>query len=199
MFKSHLQLVEELKRYSSPKSKITRMINSNEIIQIKRGIFVDADDDTYSLKSLSSVIYGPSYISFQSAMSFYGLIPERVTTFTCASYNKNKDKKFHTPVGDFYYFYIPSKVFPYDTTIMEENGQNFIIASPEKAICDSLYKIRNIKTEPDLIKLLIEDWRIDFDVLKNLNRKSFQFLLPLYEKKICNLFGEWIKRSNHNL
>lgn len=197
MFKSHLQLVEELKRYSSPKSKITRMINSKEIIQIKRGIFVDADDDTYSLNSVSSVIYGPSYISFQSAMSFYGLIPERVTAITCASYNKNKDKEFHTPVGDFYYFYIPSKVFPYDTTIMEENGQNFIIASPEKAICDSLYKVRNIKTEHDLIKLLVEDWRIDFDVLKNLNRESFQFLLPLYEKKICNLFGEWIKRGNY--
>ena len=197
MFKSHLQLVEELKRYSSPKSKITRMINSKEIVQIKRGIFVDADDDTYSLNSLSSVINGQSYISFQSAMSFYGLIPERVTATTCASYKKNKDKKFHTPVGDFYYFYIPSKVFPYDTTIMEENGQNFIFASPEKAICDSLYKVRNIKTEHDLIKLLVEDWRIDLDVLKNLNRKSFQFLLPLYEKKICNLFEKWVKRGNY--
>ena len=42
MFKSHLQLVEELKQYSSPKSKITRMINSKEIIQIKRGINVGA-------------------------------------------------------------------------------------------------------------------------------------------------------------
>ena len=197
MFKSHMQLVEELKQYSSPKAKITRMINSKEVIQIKRGIFVDATDDTYSLNSLSSVIYGPSYISFQSAMSFYGIIPERVKAITCASYNKNKNKSFHTSIGDFYYYYIPIKVYPYDTTIMEENDQNFIIASPEKAICDSLYKVRNIQSEDELTQLLVENWRIDLDVIKNLNRRSFQFLLPLYEKKICNLFGKWLERGEY--
>ncbi len=197
MFKSHLQLVEELKQYSSPKAKITRMINTKKIIQVKRGIFVDANDDTYSLNSLSSVIYGPSYISFQSAMSFYGIIPERVKVITCASYNKNKNKEFNTPIGDFYYYYIPTKVFPYAITIKEENGQKFIIASPEKAICDSLYKVRDITTEGELVSLLVEDWRIDFDVMENLNRKSFQLLLPLYERKICNLFGEWLKKRGN--
>lgn len=197
MFKSHLQLVEELKQYSSPKAKITRLINAKEIIQIKRGIFLDADDNSYSLNSLSSVIYGPSYISFQSALAYYGIIPERVKAITCASYNKNKNKEFHTPVGDFYYYYIPTKVFPYAITLEEENGQKFIIASLEKAICDSLYKVRNIQTETDLVQLLIEDWRIDLHLLKSLNLKSFQFLLPLYRRKICNLFGEWLKRGNY--
>jgi predicted transcriptional regulator of viral defense system len=195
MFKSHLQLVEELKQYSSPKARITRMINTKKIIQVKRGIFLDVTDDTYSLNSLSSVVYGPSYISFQSAMSFYGIIPERVKAITCASFNKNKNKFFHTIVGDFYYYYVPTRVYPYCVTTMEENDQKFIIASPEKAICDSLYKVRNITTEEDLINLLVEDWRIDLDVIKNLNRKSFKFLLPLYEKQTCNLFGKWLERS----
>ncbi len=195
MYKSHLQLLDELKQYSSPKSKITRMINSKEIIQVKRGVFLDNNDYSYSTMSLSSIIYGPSYVSFEKAMSFYGLIPERVTAITCASYNKNKNKEFNTSIGDFYYFYIPVKVFPYDTVILEENNQNFIIATPEKAICDSLYKVKNIKTNRDLTKLLIEDWRIDFSILKNLNKKSFQFLLPLYEKRITNLFHEWIKKE----
>jgi len=197
MFKSHLQLVEELRQYSSPKAKITRMINSKEIIQVKRGIFLNADDNTYSLKSLSSIIYGPSYISFQSAMAHYGIIPERVKAITCASYNKNKNKVFHTDVGDFYYYYIPTKVYPYDTAIVEENDQNFIIASPEKAICDSLYKVRNITSENDLVKLLFEDWRIDLDSVKKMNRKSFQFLLPLYKRKVCNLFWEWLERGDY--
>ncbi len=195
MYKSHLQLIEELKQYSSPKSKITRMINSKEIIQVKRGIFLYADDQTYSLNSLSSIIYGPSYISFETAMSFYGLIPERVTAITCASYNKNKNKKFHTPIGNFYYFYIPSKIFPYDTIIMGKNDRKFIIASAEKAICDSLFRIKNIQTNTELTKLLLEDWRIDFEILKNLNMDSFQFLLPLYRKKICNLFEKWIMKE----
>jgi len=197
MYKSHLQLTEELKKYSSPKSKITKMINSKEIIQVKRGIFLDANDTSYSRNSLSSVIYGPSYISFESAMSYHGLIPERVTAVTCASYNKNKNKEFHTSIGDFYYFYIPPKVFPYDTIIREENKQNFIIASPEKAICDSLYRVKDIKTDDDLMRLLIEDWRMDFDRLKELEKKSFKFLLPLYEKKTCSLFRKWIAGFNH--
>jgi len=195
VYKSHLQLVEELQQYSSPKSKITGMIHSNEIIQVKRGLFLDANDKSYSLNSLSSVIYGPSYVSFESAMAFHGLIPEKVTAITCASYNKNKNKEFNTSIGNFYYFYIPLKVFPYDTIIMKENNQNFIIASPEKAICDSLYRIKDIKTESDLIKLLIEDWRVDLNTLQELNKKSFQFLLPLYEKKICNLFKKWVMKE----
>jgi len=195
MYKSHLQLVDELKQYSSPKSKITRMINSKEIIQVKRGIFLDSNDQTYSANSLASIIYGPSYISFESAMSFYGIIPERVTAITCASYNKNKNKKFHTPIGNFYYFYIPSKVFPYDTIIKGKNDRKFIIASAEKAICDTLFRVKNINTNTELTKLLIEDWRIDFEILKNLNKDSFQFLLPLYKKKICDLFENWINRE----
>ena len=39
---------------------------------------------------LSTSIYGPSYISFEYALYFYGLIPERVDTITCATYNKKK-------------------------------------------------------------------------------------------------------------
>lgn len=196
MLKTHLQLIAELDRYNSPKAKITRMIKANEIIQLKRGIFLESDDDKYSLFSLSSVIYGPSYVSFQSAMSYYGLIPEKVPSVTCASYNKNKAKKFHTPVGDFYYYYIPVRAFPYDNLIQEENGQNYIIASPEKALCDSLYKISEIDTLHQLEELLFEDWRIELADLKNLDYLSLQFLLPLYECSICHLFISWLKRNS---
>ncbi|MEA1973493.1 MAG: hypothetical protein U9N34_09410 [Candidatus Cloacimonadota bacterium] len=191
MYKSHLQLVTDLSNYSSPKSKITRMINSKEIIQVKRGIFLYANDNTYSINSISSIIYGPSYISFEKAMSFYGLIPEKVTTITCATFNKKRNKQFHTPIGNFHYFDVPPKVFPYDTVIMKENGQNFVIASMEKAICDSLYKINGIKNTDALSKLIKENWRIDLNELSKLDRNSLQFLLPLYKRKICNLFAEW--------
>lgn len=191
MYKSHLQLSTDLSNYSSPKSKITRMLISKKIVQVKRGIFIDADDVTYSVNSISSIIYGPSYISFERAMSFYGLIPEKVNTITCATFNKNRSKKFHTPIGNFYYYDIPAKVFPYDTIIKEENGQTFIIASAEKSICDSLYRVNKIKTTDDLQKLIKENWRIDLYELSKLDKDSLQFLIPWYKRKICNLFGDW--------
>ncbi|MCF7793899.1 MAG: hypothetical protein K9N09_09150 [Candidatus Cloacimonetes bacterium] len=195
MIKTHMQLIQELDEYSSPKAKITRMIKNNEIIQLKRGIFLDKDDRNYSLFSLSSLIYGPSYVSFQSAMSHYGLIPERTPSVTCASFSKNKNKSIETSIGNFYYFYIPTKVYPYDTMIREENNQNYIIASPEKSLSDMLYKVRDIDNINQIEGLLLEDWRIEIEDLKNLNPVSLNFLLPLYERKICNLFLDWLKRN----
>lgn len=195
MVKTHLQLIQELEGYNSPKAKITRMIKENEIIQVKRGIFLEKNDREYSLLSLSSMIYGPSYVSFQSALSYYGLIPEKTSSVTCASFNKNKNKSYETPVGSFYYYYIPTRVYPYDILIREENDQNYLIASQEKALSDSLYKVRDIENFAQLEDLLFEDWRLEPDDLKNLDMESLSFLLPLYESKVCSLFRDWLKEN----
>ncbi len=194
MVKTHLQLMQELKDYNSPKAKITRMIKNKEIIQLKRGFFLDKDDKDYSLFSLSSLIYGPSYVSFQSALSHYGLIPERTASVTCASFNKNKNKYFDTSIGSFLYYYIPARVYPYETLIRAENDQNFLIASPEKALCDMIYKVKNFETLDQITELIYDDWRIEPDDLRNLDKTAFSFLLPLYENRTCNLFWDWLRR-----
>ncbi|MDP8285408.1 MAG: hypothetical protein RAP03_01970 [Candidatus Electryonea clarkiae] len=191
MVKTHSILVQELNNYASPKAKITNMIKNHEIIQIKKGLFFDPQDTTYSTFSLSALIYGPSYVSFQSAMSFYGLIPERTDAITCAVYNKTKIKKFVTPAGNFYYYHVPVQVFPHDIIIQKENEQNYLIATPEKAICDSIYQIKSLKDQSDIDSLL-QDWRIDLELLKSLDQDSLQFLLPQYRRKSCDLLQNWL-------
>jgi predicted transcriptional regulator of viral defense system len=195
MIKPHIQVMEELAEYSSPKSKLSRMIKAGEIIQLKRGLFLSTEDRSYSAKSLSSLIYGPSYISFECALAYYDLIPERVESITCAVFNKNKNRSYHTPAGDYYYHYIPAVVFPYETLLSSENNQNFLIASPEKAICDTLYKERGISNVAELLAILTEGWRIDLDHINNLSAASFRFLLPLYRKKACNLFLDFLTKE----
>ena len=116
MYKDHAILIQELKSYASPKARITRLIKSGRVIQVRRGLFLESGDRDYSLKSLASIVYGPSYVSFEYALSHYGLIPERVNVVTSAVYNKNKNRRFHTPVGDFYYYYLPIRVYPYCIT-----------------------------------------------------------------------------------
>jgi predicted transcriptional regulator of viral defense system len=198
MVKDHLSLMYELRGYASPKSRLTRMIKSGEVTQVRRGIFLMAQEADCSLKSLASIIYGPSYVSFEYALAHHGLIPERVSGVTSAVYNKNKNRTFHTPLGDFYYYYLPAAVFPYDVAWGVENGQHYLMATPEKALCDTLYKTRGIGSVGEIGALLLEDWRMDREAILSMERESLVFLAPLYKKKIFSLFLKWLEAEVHN-
>lgn len=196
MHKNHLTMMHELQDYASPKARLTRMIKSGDVIQVRRGIFLDAKDNKttgYSLKSLAAVIYGPSYISFEYALAHYGLIPERVSAVTSAVYHKNKNRRFSTPLGDFYYYYLPAAVFPYGVMLGSENDQNYLIATPEKAFCDALYKTRGIGSLKAMEALLFEDWRMEREAVLALDRAGLIFLSPLYKKKIFPLLLKWLE------
>mgnify|MGYP003523184722 CR=1 FL=1 len=60
---------------------------------------------------IATVIYGPSYISFESALSYHGWIPEAVRTTTCASVKRAKE--FETPIGVFFFLHIPIEALPF--------------------------------------------------------------------------------------
>jgi predicted transcriptional regulator of viral defense system len=199
MHKDHLTIMHELQNYASPKARLTRMIKSGEVIQVRRGIFLNAKEKAhYSLKSLAAVIYGPSYISFEYALAHYGLIPERVQAVTSAAYNKNKNRRFSTALGDFYYYYLPTAVFPYGVVLGSENDQSYLIATPEKALCDTLYKTRGIGSRKALQALLLEDWRMEREALLSLDRATILFLAPLYRKKIFRLLLKWLGGEANN-
>ena len=91
MIKTTAMLLEELKGYGSPKSKLARMAERGECFPITRGLYeTDRNAPAYLL---AGSIYGPSYISFEYALSRYGLIPEAVYAVTCATFEKKKKKK----------------------------------------------------------------------------------------------------------
>jgi hypothetical protein len=196
MYKDSIALAQELQHYASPKSRLTRMIRSGDVIQVRRGLFLDANDRTTSLKSLANILYGPSYISFEYALSFHGLIPERVTALTSAIFNKNKNKTFRTPVGVFYYYYLPVRVYPYGIKREQDNGTSYLVASPEKALLDALYRTKDISSKKALDILLIDDWRIDVHRVMQMDRESLEFLAPLYNRKIHTLFLKWFEDIN---
>ncbi|MBN1472386.1 MAG: hypothetical protein JW925_11435, partial [Syntrophaceae bacterium] len=137
-----LSLMDSLKGYGSPKSKLTTMIKSGEVIQVRRGLYIPGGNVSYSVKTLANKIYGPSYISFEYALSYYGLIPERVENVTSAIFNKNKNKTFTTPLGTFIYQSIPAAAYPRGFVLIKENDHPFFIATKEKALCDTLYRHR---------------------------------------------------------
>ena len=89
MIKTTAMLLEELSEYGSPKSKLSRMAKNGEYFPITKGIYeTDRHTPAYLL---AGSIYGPSYISFEYALSFYGMIPEAVYIVTSATFEKKKE------------------------------------------------------------------------------------------------------------
>jgi hypothetical protein len=191
----YLYLKESLKEYASPKAKITHMLKARKIIKIRRGLYITPDNPSMSLKTLANKIYAPSYISFEYALAYYGMIPEKVQTITSASSGKNKKKIFHTPVGDFLYQSINITAYPHGIERQEENGSPFLIAGKEKALCDTLSKAGSIISIKALQRLLFDDLRIDPGVLLTLNTRDVEFLSELYNRKAVTLFAGFLKKE----
>ena len=167
MIKTTAMLLEELSEYGSPKSKLSRMAKSGEYFPITKGIYETNPPTPAYL--LAGSIYGPSYISFEYALSFYGLIPEAVYTVTSATFEKKKKKKFETAFGTFSYRDVPSKAFPLGIRLVQEGEYFYRIAEPEKALCDQLYTISPLGNTKELFRLLTESLRIEESELKKLD------------------------------
>jgi phage terminase large subunit-like protein len=186
-------LMDELKEYTSPKSRLTRLVKSGKLIQLRRGLFVDTL--ATSQRVIAPVLYGPSYISFQYVLAAAALIPERTTVISSASFNKNKNKVFRTPLGEYRYYYLPSAVYPYGITMEMEDDAAYLIATPEKALCDLVYKTPDITTIASMNELLIENWRIERDDLLKLDYEFIKWIAPMYHRKSLNALSAWFTKE----
>lgn len=189
MLKDSLTIMQELSGYGNPKTRLSRLLKAGTLTQVRRGLFVEGEAPPP--KVLAPVIYGPSYLSFQYALAFHGLIPEGVPIFTSAAYGKNKDKAFSTPFGEYTYAYLPKAVYPYGIERREEAGYPYLVACPEKALSDSVYKTRGIETLDDISQLLGEDWRMDPDELAGLQWNQLAEWSPLYRSRPVALLAAW--------
>ncbi|NLK80903.1 MAG: hypothetical protein GX277_01725 [Bacteroidales bacterium] len=164
-------LISLLGDYKSAKDKVSSLEKKGEIIRIRKNLYVNAPQLVHvdiSKQLLANHIYGPSYISFQTALALYGLIPERVVTYYSAS--TKRKKQFTTPFGTFEYRTIPQQYFSIGITQnIIEHTYTYLIASPEKALCDTiLLYTHRIQSKKAMFEYLIEDMRIDFSALHNL-------------------------------
>lgn len=178
MIKTYQMLLEELSEYKAPVQKLLRMIQSGHYMKLTKGLYeTNVHTPGYLL---ANAIYGPSYLSFEFALSYHGLIPEAVVQYTSATFKKRKTKTFSNYFGVFSYRDIPADVFPYEIIIKEEQGYTYQIASAEKALCDQLYTLKPVKNKKELNALLFKDLRIDEDEFQNLNVNIIMKLCEYY-------------------
>ena len=187
-------LLDKFSDYQDPFGKIKRLCNEGKLYPVIRGIY--ETDRNLDGKLLSSVIYGPSYLSFNYALSHYGLIPEGVREYTSATCGKGKKKQYHNHFGDYYYRDIPTAAFPFETNLVVENGYTYSIATAEKALCDKLYELPPMRNHTELRSLLFDNLRIDEEGLFNLNIATIAALSGLYHSNNVNFLASYLRRSS---
>ena len=171
------ELKIKYKEYSNIKTKVSRLVAKGDLISLKNGLYTDENKNPLVF---AEKIYGPSYISFETALSIYNLIPERVYKITSATFNKRKSKQYVNKCGTYIYKDVPKSVFHLDIVTMGSGEEAFLIASKEKALLDMLYSLPPIHSKKNLIVTLFNDLRIDVDEFKKLDFKKMRALCALY-------------------
>ena len=150
-------------------NKVSTLEKRGDLIRLKQGLYVpnsQVSGQRLSEVLVANYLYSPSYVSLQYALRYYGLIPEQV--FTVTSMTLKHSKVFYTPLARFEYVHIDDKVFPIGIREAKtENGSSFLIATPEKALCDLISDIShlNLRYRKEILVWLEEDIRFDMDEL----------------------------------
>ena len=186
-------LREKYNNYANPLDKIKRDTDSGIIFRLTRGLY--ETDNSVNPCFLASSILSPSYLSFDWALSYYGLIPEKVFSITSASLNIRKNKTFINKFERYEYSDIPASAFS-EGLIYIENGDYIVkIATKEKAICDSLSKWRVVNSVKALKELLFVDKRIDEDEFSTCDFKLMMRLASLYKKTNLDMLIKLIRKE----
>ena len=175
-------LYPELK---SANKKVTWLEKQGLIIRLKRGLYVVNPE--YSGKTLSSELianhlYTPSYISMSTALRYYGLIPEAV--YVHQSMTVKHSRNFQTPVGSYDYKYISREAFSIGVRSMHKGDYAFLIASPEKALCDLIANSSKVilRYMKDVETYLEQDIRMDMDEFYNMDATIFEDYINVGKK-----------------
>jgi len=171
-----------------PKNKISDMGKNGEIIRLKKDLYVRGRAKI-SKELISNHLYGVSYISLETALAYYGMIPERV--YTVRSITIRRAKTFSTPLGYFEYKTVSADYFSIGIhQEIVDNQYAFLIATPTKAICDMIVVTPNLRLQSvkAMENYLIEDLRMDFDVLRTLNTDIVKRCMEVGKKKTALRF-----------
>ena len=116
-------LAQQFAGYTDVKGKIRREVQGGKLMQVARGLYeTDARTDG---KYLAGAIYGPSYLSFDYALSVHAPVYD---TYTSATFRKGKTKRYENAFGTFLYRDVPAAVYPLGMEIKVEGGGGIFLS-----------------------------------------------------------------------
>jgi len=144
---------------------VKRALASREVLRIRRGLYCLAPKllkTPMDSLALAQHIYGPSYVSLETALAHHGWIPEAVHAVT--SVCLKRPLQFDTPVGLFTYARVPQEILFADVERQsQKDGLTVFVAGPVKALADYVYTYRKdwAGIEPVIKSLRIDEEQLD--------------------------------------
>lgn len=162
---------------------ISNNLKSQLFIKLRNGFYI-LKDNQVSLYTIANKLYRPSYVSLESALSFYGVIPE--TVYSITSVSPKATREFESELGIFTYQKIKQEAFV-GYQLQDVHGEKVFIADPEKALADYLYF-------SDLNKSTLND-RL---YLKKISKQKLASYTSLFNRKslknlINKIYGDYKK------
>ncbi len=181
------QLMEALSGYKKPRDVVSALLRSQKIIRIRKGLYYFSEfwqNQSVSYELMANLVYGPSAISLDYALSYYGLIPEKVMAIT--SVTPGRSRVYDTPAGRFSYTHLPQHCYAFGMTIEKTGNFQWLITQPLKALADKVWADKRLRpvSPASFHSYLFHDLRIDENTLLGyLNKESLALIKQQYAKR----------------
>jgi predicted transcriptional regulator of viral defense system len=168
---------------------VNRALKDGTLVRLKRGLYMlnarYRRETIHPFAAAQSLLSG-SYISFETALSFHGLIPESVFTFASVTPDR-KTIQHNTPIGKFSFHPLAINDYQFFVGVDRHKFGHLtaFVAEPLRALMD-LVVLR--KQEWAGLDWLITGMRIDQEWLWSLRRKDFRALKPVYRHRRARQF-----------
>ncbi|MBI3602527.1 MAG: hypothetical protein HY209_06530 [Candidatus Omnitrophica bacterium] len=166
---------------SNLRQYVSRWKNQGWIGSLRKGLYELTYPQSRSVPDffIANKMYAPSYVSLETALSYYSIIPE--VSMAVTSVTSKTTRRFKNSHGLFIYRSVRSQALR-GYIIEKHNGLDVLIAEPEKALVDYLYfKTLRGGTFDQKAE------RIDQKRVKQLNKKKLEGYAKIYHLDVKGL------------
>jgi len=172
--------------------QLSRWVKTGRLIRVKKGFYTLAQPYrkvTPHPFLIANTMKKASYVSMQSALGYYGMIPEYVPAVT--SVTTQRPEQVETPLGRFVFRHIRKNWFHGYKQIDLGSGQRAFIAAPEKALLDLIYLTPDADNCDFLSELRLQNLeQLNIDAVRESADKSGSAKLHKAAKLIARLANQ---------
>jgi hypothetical protein len=179
---------------TAPLKFCERLVHQGLLIRLKRG--------TYAYHEVNALVAANyiapcSYVSFESALSYYGMIPEFTPLIMSVS-SVSRHRSFTTPIASYEYFHQQAELYAAGMDlIFVDDDTPLLIATQEKALCDALARRSEQYHAKDstFMGQVLSGLRIDRDTLRRLDVAHIRDLAELSSSKAPALLHNYLREQ----